>query len=286
MDPSQPNELAPPIPEQGAAPTEVPVDGPSSSSPRAIAVYTPPPDPSTSQTPSDLDDTFFEPTISDVRAHQASVLARSRQLNDAPLLTSKYRDEEKSAKEKKRAEKWPETTIRVKFSDGTQIQSIFPSTSPIQPVYAFVRSALSPEVASKPFLLWQPPRTQYPEHPIPVKKKPNAYKTSIIPPANYGPVRGSLTQGLQNGTGGKETLHELGLVPQSVLLVKWDDETMNASGYPAPILDSLKAKSIPLPPTVPKSQSQPDDVKPAESREPAEKKIPKWLQKGLLKKKT
>lgn len=29
------------------------------------------------------------------------------------------------------------------------------------------------------------------------------------------------------GTGGKETLSELGLVPQSVLLVKWQDEAMN-----------------------------------------------------------
>lgn len=33
--------------------------------------------------------------------------------------------------------------------------------------------------------------------------------------------------GLTGGTGGKETLAELGLVPQSVLLVKWEDESMN-----------------------------------------------------------
>lgn len=45
------------------------------------------------------------------------------------------------------------TTIRVKFSDGTQIQSVFASTSAIQPVYAFVRTALKSEYADKSFNL-------------------------------------------------------------------------------------------------------------------------------------
>ena len=50
-----------------------------------------------------------------------------------------------------------QTTIRVKFSDGTQIQSTFASTSAIQPVYAFVRNALKPEYASKTFNLCMSP---------------------------------------------------------------------------------------------------------------------------------
>lgn len=33
------------------------------------------------------------------------------------------------------------------------------------------------------------------------------------------------------GTGGKESLNDLGLVPQSVLMVKWEDESMNGE-YP------------------------------------------------------
>lgn len=70
---------------------------------------------------------------------------------------------------------------------------------------------------------------QYPEHPLPptLTKKPNPHKTSIIPPANYGFVRGGSAAGLQGGTGGVETLNDLGLVPQSVLLVRWEDEAMN-----------------------------------------------------------
>jgi tether containing UBX domain for GLUT4 len=31
------------------------------------------------------------------------------------------------------------------------------------------------------------------------------------------------------GTGGTESLNELGLVPQSVLMVKWEDEGMNGT---------------------------------------------------------
>lgn len=45
--------------------------------------------------------------------------------------------------------------------------------------------------------------------------------------ANYGLVKGSAAAGMSGGTGGRETLSELGLVPQSVLLVRWEDEGMN-----------------------------------------------------------
>lgn len=39
-------------------------------------------------------------------------------------------------------------------------------------------------------------------------------------------------QGLQGGTGGQESLAELGLVPQSLLMIKWDEEEMNCKGPP------------------------------------------------------
>ncbi len=40
-------------------------------------------------------------------------------------------------------------------------------------------------------------------------------------------VKGSTSAQLQGGTGGKESLNTLGLVPQSVLHVRWEDESMN-----------------------------------------------------------
>ncbi|WVQ99915.1 hypothetical protein IAU59_007058 [Kwoniella sp. CBS 9459] len=268
----------------------------------AVKVYNPVSSSSSSTIPSaatDPPEDFFEPTLADVQSHHASVLARNKRLNEAPLLTSKHRDAEKAEREKAKRERWPNTTIRIKFSDGTIIQNVFPSSTPIQPVYAFVRTALRDEVRENPFILWQPPRTKYPEHPTPApagskpaKTTPSYAKTSIIPPANYGFVRGSVVQGLQGGTGGKESLFDLGLVPQSVLMVKFDDEDMNTSSYPAPIRDELKAHSEPLPATVPKEPTK--SASAAGRQAPGggagsgtgEKKIPKWLQKGLLKKKT
>ncbi|ORX38616.1 hypothetical protein BD324DRAFT_369724 [Kockovaella imperatae] len=169
------------------------------------------------------------------------------------------------------------------------IQRTFPSSSPIQPVYEFVRTSLDPSASTKPFVLWQPPRFHYPEHPIPAKKE-NPHKAHIIAPASYGNIKGGPTQGLQGGTGGKESLSHLGLVPQSVLLIKWTEDKMNASGYKAPLRSDLLEKIVPLPPAQPKEEMS---TKPSPASASAtgagnstgEKKIPKWLQKGLLKKK-
>jgi tether containing UBX domain for GLUT4 len=55
----------------------------------------------------ELDDTYFEPSLSDVQSYHATVISRSKRLNEAPLLTSKHRDEDRLAREKKKAEKWP-----------------------------------------------------------------------------------------------------------------------------------------------------------------------------------
>lgn len=100
-------------------------------------------------------------------------------------------------------------------------------------MYAFVRESLSPAAADKPFTFYQPPRITYPEHPVPqppAKKHINpAMKAHIVTPSNYGPARGPNAAGQQGGTGGRETLSELGLVPQSVLLVRWDDAEMNGA---------------------------------------------------------
>ncbi|KAL1408721.1 hypothetical protein Q8F55_005534 [Vanrija albida] len=252
-----------------------------------VKVFAPPAETSGPQ-PVELDDAFFEHSISDVQALHASVTGQSSRLNNAPLLTNKHRDADRAAREQKKADKWPTATIRVKFSDGTQIQSTFPSTSPIQPVYDFIRLSLSPAALEKTFTLYQPPRTLYPEKPPPPdpkKAKPvnPLMKAHIVPPANYGHVRGGVVSGLQGGTGGKESLSDLGLVPQSVLLVHWDDAAMNASTFPAPLADHLKANVAPLPAPAVKAEAQ-KERKPLIGSGP-DAKIPKWLQKGLLKKK-
>ncbi|BEJ12649.1 hypothetical protein CspHIS471_0211090 [Cutaneotrichosporon sp. HIS471] len=238
-----------------------------------------------SSKPAEPDASFYEPTISDVQNYHSMILGRSKQLNEAPLLTAKHRDAERAAAEKRKAEKWPNATIRIKFSDGTQIQSVFPSSSAIQPVYAFVRESLSPDVATKPFTFYQPPRTTFPERPVPQPPAPkhiNPAMRSRVVQSHNGPQRGPNAAGIQGGSGGKESLSELGLVPQSVLLVRWEDAAMNSSDYPAPLKDELRAKAAPLPPPVVKEAPAP--VKKPTGKA-GEVKMPKWLQKGLLKKK-
>jgi hypothetical protein len=59
----------------------------------------------------EINDAYFEPSLSDVQSYHATVISRSKRLNEAPLLTSKHRDEEKAMREKKKAEKWP--TVRL-----------------------------------------------------------------------------------------------------------------------------------------------------------------------------
>jgi tether containing UBX domain for GLUT4 len=94
------------------------------------------------------------------------------------------------------------------------------------------------------------------------------------------------------GKGGKESLNDLGLVPQSVLMVKWDDESMNGmstqnryrmelmvvTGYPAPLLDELMEKVVPLPaPEVKEGEvaKQPAAGGSGSGGSTGEKKIPK-----------
>lgn len=105
-------------------------------------------------------------------------------------------------------------------------------------------------------------------------------------------MKGSATPGLQGGQGGSESLNELGLVPQSVLLVRWEDEAMNgelqrrgkgladrirlvASGQQAPLLSHLLDKIVPLPIPGPKEATKSPDVKTEAPKPSAEKKIPK-----------
>ena len=85
---------------------------------------------------------------------------------NAPFRTR----EMKEAAEKAKAEKYPtvssplpaqwllshdssKATIRVKFSDRTQLERVFPSTNKIRSVYAFVRSLLHEDVKPIKFVL-------------------------------------------------------------------------------------------------------------------------------------
>jgi len=258
---------APGVPDQAGPSGEIKVFAPPSTTPITPA--------------EDLPESYFTPTAVDVQLAQASLVKRSKQLNERPLTLSRVREDERAKKDRQRDERWPNTIIRVRFSDRTQIQQSFPSSSKIQAVYAFVRDSLAEEVKNKPFVLYQPPNRpfpEHPEHPPPPKNKPR-----FPPRPNQAPP----------GPPPNPTLAEMELVPQSVLLIRFEDDELNASDRPAALLPSLLAKSAPLPTAVPEEPVQPvassapaDNGKRKDTGAAAggEKKMPKWLQKGLLKK--
>jgi tether containing UBX domain for GLUT4 len=61
----------------------------------------------------EVDEAYFEPSLSDVQSYHATVISRSKRLNEAPLLTAKHRDEDRLAREKKKAEKWPTVCLFI-----------------------------------------------------------------------------------------------------------------------------------------------------------------------------
>ncbi|KAG6833730.1 hypothetical protein H0H87_001162 [Tephrocybe sp. NHM501043] len=99
-----------------------------------------------------LPDEYFNPTAADLKAAQATLASRTQALVDAPLELRSVRE----AREQGKRDRWPNTTIRVKFTDRTQLEHTFPSTDKIRSVYAFVRNALRDDVKPIKFILCTP----------------------------------------------------------------------------------------------------------------------------------
>ncbi|KAL9933200.1 hypothetical protein V8E36_007918 [Tilletia maclaganii] len=173
---------------------------------------------------------------------------------DAPLMTKAMREREQ-AKYGTTKKVYTTVRIRIRFSNGTQLESAFPATSSLSPVYDFVRTSLAPEHAAKRFTLY------------------------ITPPKR------DLAEGDPKLKG--KTLADLGLVPAAVLSIRWEDSAMNSNSHAAPLKAELlhDAQDIPTPPSFdsPASASSSAPAKPDETkRDP--KAIPKWLKAGFGKK--
>jgi len=202
------------------------------------------------QAPHDLPDSYFTPTAADLKAAQATLSGRTQSLINAPLQIRSVRE----ATEKAKRDKWPNTTIRIRFTDRTQLEKVFPSTEKIRSVYAFVRSSLRDDVKPIKFVLYQ------------------------TPPKRDLKVSDPKVRDL--------TLAELQLAPSSVLLLRFEDESLNGSGISAPLLPNIAAQAmdLPMPPSFDHSdQSQRSSTSSTTPAPKLEKKIPKWLKAGLKK---
>lgn len=223
---------------------------PESKPQRPFKVYKPcdsPPAPS----PPPPDD-YFNPTAADLKVAQAQLSARTQALVDAPLQLRATREASRETVQQAKKDRWPNTTIRVRFSDRTQLETVFPSTDKIKSVYAFVRELLREDMKPNKFILYQPPRRDLLVSDEKVRKL---------------------------------TLMDLQLTPASVLLLRFVDDEFNRPNTPAPLAPPVLAQAVELP--VPPSNEQVEAATPASGFDKflanTEKKVPKWL-KGLTKK--
>jgi len=157
----------------------------------------------------------------DIKAAQNSLHARTEALVNAPFRTREARE----AAEKAKADKYPTATIRVKFSDRTQLEKVFPSTHKIKSVYAFVRSLLHEDVKPIKFILYQTP----PPRELKVSD-PKVRDLSLL---------------------------QLELVPTAVLHIKFLDEALNHNDVQAPLIPSVLAAAID--PPLASNTSDPDN---------------------------
>lgn len=202
----------------------------------------------------DLPDDYFQPTAADLKAVQHTLSARTQALVNAPLQLRTVRE----ANEKAKLDRWPNTTIRVRFTDRTQLEYVFPSTDKIRSVYAFVRGCLREDVKPIKFILYQ------------------------TPPKRDLKVSDPKVRDL--------TLAELHLAPSSVLLLRFEDKALNASNVTAPLVSSILSKAIdlPAPPQYNVSSTSERQTSSASASSSTvsndgQKKIPKWLKMGLKK---
>ncbi|KAI0259863.1 hypothetical protein BC834DRAFT_793379, partial [Gloeopeniophorella convolvens] len=206
----------------------------------------------------DLPEDYFTPTLADLRAHQEQLHTRASTLSNAPLLTRAAREQQAAAKRAR----WPNTTLRVRFPDRTQLERAFPSSSKIRAVYAFVRDALREDA------------------------KPTKFVLSSSPPLRELKVSDAAVREL--------TLAELGLAPSSVLLLRFVDDALNRPDQPAPLAAAVleHAVDLPVPPEFDgapgrgaASSSAPasgrgNTLGGAASTGSGDVKIPKWLKLG------
>ncbi|KAK0544800.1 hypothetical protein OC846_005924 [Tilletia horrida] len=197
------------------------------------------------------------PSPAELKQAFAGTLA-GRHGPDAPLMTKAMRERE-NAKYGIVKKTYTTVRLRVRFSNGTQLENTFPASATLTPVYNFVRSSLAPAYTSKKFTLYvSPPKRDLGESDPKLKGK---------------------------------TLAELGLIPAAVVNIRWEDSAMNSNTHPAPLSAELlgSAQEVPAPPSfdnpaASSGSSSTSSSTPADGTAKKEPKaLPKWLKAGFKK---
>lgn len=100
------------------------------------------------------------------------------------------------------------------------MEGLFPASTQIPTLYAFIRAHLAPKYVKTPFTIYQSP-----------------------------PKRDLLEKGdvkLQD-----KTIKDLGMAPQAIINIRWSEADMNGNTYKAPLNASVlsQAQELPIPPS-------------------------------------
>jgi len=211
---------------------------------RDIKVMSPPQGSAPSQVA--VPESFYKLTPAEIKQLYQSQVNKRQALDNAPLKTKTMRNLE----EKERMKKYPKTTIRVRLPDGLVLQINFLSSEKVSTLYSVIKSTLrNPD---REFLLCLPPRRQL------VELDQTLYKAGLAPASNV-----TFVAARTPNDKGQPILSDayLGTVQQ---MPRPPDMTDTGS----PISSSSSSASA-------SSNSIKDNMS---------KAVPKWLQKGLLKK--
>ncbi|CAO3675916.1 unnamed protein product [Umbelopsis vinacea] len=212
---------------------------------RGIKVMSPPQGSGSSQMT--VPESFYKLTPAEIKQLYQSQVNRRQALDNAPLKTKSMRNLE----EKERMKKYPKTTIRVRFPDGLILQINFLSSEKVSTLYSVIKSTLrNPD---REFLLCLPPRQQL------VEMEQTIFKAGLAPASNVTFV-------------GARTPDDKGLPVLS------DTYLSQVQQMPRPP-DMTDTGSSSSSNTTSSANTATSSIKNNVS-----KAVPKWLQKGLLKK--
>lgn len=98
-------------------------------------------------------DSYFTPSVHELSVAYNSQTKIRERMTEAPMLTRRLRDEKAAQAAAEKRAKYPQTRIRIKFADQTQIETSFASSLSIEALYAFVWSSLREDMQASSFLL-------------------------------------------------------------------------------------------------------------------------------------
>ncbi|KAI6654673.1 Tether containing UBX domain for GLUT4-like [Oopsacas minuta] len=103
--------------------------------------------------PAEIDDSFFQPSMSEVMDRQSTLSQALNQLHDSPITTQAYKKNQKIVK----VDKYESTIIRVVLPNRLVLQGVFRSGEPVKSLVGYIRSC-SVDPTTKFHLFTTPPK--------------------------------------------------------------------------------------------------------------------------------